>query len=166
MPKSFWSNIDNILSSGQAIEEEIVLILLECFKSSVDRKMGVALKRLERHDAALQVLSLTSTSRAKYFEVQSLCASLHQSRTSLFNGCKEKFGMSPLQVVRFVRLHQVRHALIGLEFCTKHGINGVVDAASYFGFVGRSHFARLYQLEFNETPRHALAKRRLADQVF
>ena len=164
--REFWLNIDDISSSEQDIENEILLTLFECFTSNVDRKVGIALKRCDRHEAALKVLSLMSSSPTKHFEVQSLCSLLHQSRTSLFNGCKEKFGMSPLQVVRSVRLHQVRHALMDLEFCTEHGISGVVDAASYFGFVGRSHFARLYKHEFNETPRQTLANRRLADQAF
>ncbi|MBT65752.1 MAG: AraC family transcriptional regulator [Synechococcus sp. NP17] len=164
--REFWLNINDISSSEQAIEEQILLMLIECFTSNVDRKVGIALKRCDRHEAALNVLSLQCSSPTKNFEVQILCSLLHQSRTSLFNGCREKFGMSPLQVVRSVRLHQVRHALMDLEFCTEHGISGVVDAASYFGFVGRSHFARLYKNEFNETPRHTLAKRRLADQAF
>ena len=164
--KSFWLNVNSILSSEQDIEGEILSILFSCFISEVDRKVGIALNRRDRHDGALRLLSLTSTSPTEHYEVQDLCALLHQSRTSLFNGCKEKFGMSPLQVVRSVRLHQVRHALLDFEFCAEHGICGVVDAASYFGFVGRSHFARLYKHEFNETPRYTLAKRRLANQAF
>ena len=164
--KNFWLNINSILSSEQAIEDEMLSILFSCFMSNVDRKVAIALNRRDRHEAALQLLSLASTSPTEHFEVQDLCASLHHSRTSLFNGCKEKFGMSPLQVVRYVRLHQVRHALLDLEFCADHSISGVVDAASYFGFVGRSHFARLYKREFNETPRYTLAKRRLANQSF
>lgn len=164
--RGFWLNLNNISSSGQVVAEEILLTLLECFTSNADRRVGIALKRSDRHAAALQVLSYATSSPTRPFEIQDLCSLSHQSRTSLFNGCKEKFNMSPLQVVRSVRLHQVRHALMDLEFCTERGISGVAGVASYFGFVGRSHFARLYKDEFNETPRCTLAKRRLADQDF
>lgn len=162
----FWAHLDDVPLLSSSIEEEILTILFECFLSLDDRKVGLALSRRDRHEAALQVLSLTSASPVTPFEVQDLCSLLHQSRTSLFNGCKEKFNMSPLQVVRSIRLHQVRHALLDIEFCAKHNINGVLDAASHFGFVGRSHFTRYYKQEFQETPAQTLGARRNSDQIF
>ena len=74
--------------------------------------------------------------------------------------------MSPVQVVRSVRLHQVRHALMDVEFSAQKNLNGFVDTAEYFGFVGRSHFARYYKNEFMETPRQTLALRRKSEQIF
>ena len=161
-----WVRLDDGPLLSRPIEDEILTILFECFFSSDDRKVGLALSRRDRHEAALQVLSLTSASPVTPFEVQDLCSLLHQSRTSLFNGCKEKFNMSPLHVVRSVRLHQVRHALLDVEFCINHNINGVLDAASFFGFVGRSHFTRYYKQEFQETPAQTLGGRRQSDQIF
>jgi len=161
-----WAHLDDAPLLPRSIEDKILTILFECFLSSDDRKVGLALSRRDRHEAALQVLSLTSASPVTPFEVQDLCSLLHQSRTSLFNGCKEKFNMSPLQVVRSIRLHQVRHALLDVEFCAKNNINGVLDAASFFGFVGRSHFTRYYKQEFQETPAQTLGGRRQSDQIF
>ena len=74
--------------------------------------------------------------------------------------------MSPLQVVRSVRLHQVRHALMDTEFCIENDIHSVSDIASYFGFIGRSHFARYYKKEFLEMPSQTLSNRRHADYAF
>ena len=74
--------------------------------------------------------------------------------------------MSPLQVVRRVRLHQVRHALLDAEFCIENNVSGVTDIAAYFGFVGRSHFARYYKNEFLEMPRQTLSIRRDSQQTF
>ena len=74
--------------------------------------------------------------------------------------------MSPVQVVRSVRMHQVRHALQDVEFSEKHNLKGVVDTAEYFGFIGRSHFARYYKNEFMETPRKTLTHRRNEEQTF
>ena len=74
--------------------------------------------------------------------------------------------MSPVQVVRSVRLHQVRHALTDVEFSVQNNLNGVVDTAEFFGFVGRSHFARYYKNEFRENPRQTLASRRKSELIF
>ena len=161
-----WANITSIILSPELIEDEILSNLIECFVSGDNRKVGIAIDRRDRHEAALQVLALTSSSPTKPFEIQDLCSLLHQSRTSVFNGCKEKFKMSPLQVVRSVRLHQVRHALMDTEFCIENNIHGVSDVASYFGFIGRSHFARYYKQEFLEMPSQTLSNRRHADHAF
>ena len=161
-----WQNLPSLALTPKLIEQEVLSTLIECFVGHDDRKVGVALARRERHEAALQVLALTNSSPTKPFEIQDLCSILHQSRTSLFNGCKEKFKMSPLQVVRRVRLHQVRHALMDAEFCIENNISGVSDIASYFGFIGRSHFARYYKNEFLEMPRQTLSNRRYSQQTF
>ena len=161
-----WQNLPSLALTPKLIEQEVLSTLIECFVGHDDRKVGVALARRERHDAALQVLALTNSSPTKPFEIQDLCSILHQSRTSLFNGCKEKFQMSPLQVVRRVRLHQVRHALLDVEFCIENNISGVTDIASHFGFVGRSHFSRYYKNEFLEMPRQTLSNRRYSQQTF
>ena len=161
-----WQNMPSFDLSPQLIEEEILSILIDCFIGHDDRKVGLALPRRDRHEAALQVLALANSSATKPFEVNDLCSLLHQSRTSLFNGCKEKFKMSPLQVLRSVRLHQVRHALLDAEFCIENNLCGVNGVASHFGFVGRSHFARHYKQEFLEMPSQTLLKRRHADQSF
>ena len=161
-----WSNLPSLVLSPVFVEDEILSALIECFISPDDRKLGVSIDRCDRHEAALQVLALTSSSPTMPFEIQDLCALLHQSRTSVFNGCKEKFKMSPLQVVRSVRLHQVRHALMNIEFCIENNIRSVSDAASHFGFVGRSHFARYYKQEFFELPSQTLSNRRHADHEF
>ncbi len=161
-----WKSLPSPVLSLQFIEQEILSILIDCFVDHDDRKVGVVPPRRERHEAALQVLALANSSVTKPCEIQDLCSLLHQSRTSLFNGCKEKFKMSPLQVVRSVRLHQVRHALLDTEFCIENNIDGVSDVASHFGFVGRSHFARNYKQEFLEMPSQTLSNRRQADQSF
>ena len=77
-----------------------------------------------------------------------------------FFASEEKAG--PLSVVtrpvpggvsiRSVRLHLVRHAVLDVEFSVQNNLNGVVDMADSFGFVGRSHCTPYYKNEFKETP--------------
>ena len=158
-------------SSGRVVSEdiiecEIVAALMQCLLDRNERKVATITSRQDRHEAALRILAMTFSDPTKPFEIQDLASLLHQSRTSIFSGCKEKFGMSPVQVVRSVRLHQVRHALMDVELSAQNNLNGVVDTAEYFGFVGRSHFARYYKNEFMETPRQTLALRRKSEQIF
>ena len=148
------------------MECEIVAALMQCLLDRNERKVATITSRQDRHEAALRILAMTFSDPTQPFEIQDLANLLHQSRTSIFSGCKEKFGMSPVQVVRSVRLHQVRHALTDVEFSAQNKLNGVVDTAEYFGFVGRSHFARYYKNEFMETPRQTLALRRKSEQIF
>ena len=159
-----WSS--RCIVSKEVLESEIIAALIECLVDANERKVARPSTRQDRHDAALRILSMIFEDPTRPFEIQDIAKLLHQSRTSIFNGCKEKFGMSPVQVVRSVRLHQVRHALLDVEFSAQNNLSGVVDTAEYFGFVGRSHFAKYYKNEFTETPRQTLALRRKAEHVF
>ena len=159
-----WSS--SRVVSEDIMECEIVAALMQCLLDRNERKVATITSRQDRHEAALRILAMTFSDPTQPFEIQDLANLLHQSRTSIFSGCKEKFGMSPVQVVRSVRLHQVRHALTDVEFSAQNNLNGVVDTAEYFGFVGRSHFARYYKNEFMETPRQTLALRRKSEQIF
>ena len=159
-----WSTPRPLLDS--VLENELIAALIQCLVDTSDRKVSRPASRQDRHNAALRFLSTTFLEPTNAFEVQDLSNLLHQSRTSIFSGCKEKFGMSPIQVSRSVRLHQVRHALLDVEFSQLHNLNGVVNTAEYFGFVGRSHFTRNYKNEFMETPRQTLARRRNSNQIF
>ena len=153
-----WSAPRPFLDS--VIENELIVALIQCLVDTSELKVSRPASRQDRHNAALRFLKTTFLEPTKAFDVQELSNLLYQSRTSIFSGCKEKFGMSPIQVSRSVRLHQVRHALLDYEFSELHNLNGVVDTAEYFGFVGRSHFARHYKKEFMETPRQTLTLRR------
>ena len=166
MMSHIWLNDELCADSSELLEGHIISMLLESLSDGDNRRVAIVPDRQERHEAALKVLSLTRQSPDQGLEIQDLSKILHQSRTSLFNGCKEQFSMSPIQVIRSVRMHQVRHALLDVEFCEQHNLTGVIDVAQHFGFIGRSHFARFYKKEFCETPRQTLQSRRLAERAF
>lgn len=161
-----WLGDGLFFDTSSLFEDHILATLIDSLSDGDNRRVARVPSRQERHEAALKVLSITSQFPAKGLEIQDLSRILHQSRTSLFNGCKEQFAMSPIQVIRSVRMHQVRHALLDVEFCEQNNLSGVIDVAQYFGFVGRSHFARFYKQEFCETPRQTLQSRRLAEKSF
>lgn len=153
-------------TSPQYLEGQLLSLLIECLVDNKGRKVASPLKRQERHSAALNMLSIVNSMPERPFEVQNLSEHLFQSRTSLFNACKEKFGMSPLRVIRIVKLHQVRHALLDAEFCLRNNLYSVSDVSRFFGFASRSHFAKYYRSLFMESPSETLASRRKADKLF
>ena len=74
--------------------------------------------------------------------------------------------MSPVQVVRSVRLRQVHHALLDTEFCSNNGLQSVSDVSQYFGFASRSQFTKYYKIELMETPGRTLMRRRHQEKNF
>ena len=152
--------------SKDMLEERLLFFLVDCLINQENRKVAPPLRRQDRHSAALSVLSLIHSVPYKYFEVQDLADLLHHSRTSLFSACKEKFGMSPVEVVRSVRLRQVNHALLDTEFCLMNDLSNVSDVAQYFGFASRSQFTKYYKIEFLETPGQTLSRRRNEEKSF
>ena len=147
-------------ASRVLLEDQILSILADCLMDKENRKVAPPLDRKDRHAAALGILTLVNSLPSKYFEIGELASLLHQSRTSLYSACIEKFGMSPVEVVRSVRLRQVNHALLDTEFCLMNGLYNVSDVAQHFGFASRSQFTKYYKMEFLETPGQTLSRRR------
>ena len=159
-----WNSPQGI--SPLSFEDQIFSSLADCLIDKVNRKAAPPLVRKDRHAAALGILSVVNSAPFKYFEIQDLANLLHQSRTSLYGACKDKFGMSPVQVVRSVRLRQVNHALLDTEFCLKNNLFSVSDVAQYFGFASRSQFTKYYKMELMETPGQTLSRRRHEEKNF
>ena len=164
--KRVWS--DATSTPDDFVELEIMSLLIQCLTDKNERKVARSLTRTRngRNDVARSVLSLIFAEPTKPLKIQDLSCLLHQSRTSIFSSCKEKFGMAPVQLIRSVRLHQVHHALLDVEFSEQHNLHGVTEIAEFFGFVGRSHFAKYYKNEFLETPSQTLARRTKAERIF
>ena len=74
-----------------------------------------------------------------------LSEELAVSRSALFKGCQEHFGLTPTQLQRSIRLDRVR-----TELLQSNGRIGAI--AAEFGFQSRSHFARRYREQFAELP--------------
>ena len=152
--------------SRVSLEDEILSSLAECLTDKVNRKVAPPLERKDRHAAALGILSVVNSVPYRYFQIQDLADLLHQSRTYLYSACKEKFGMSPVQVVRSVRLRQANHALSDAEFCLENNLFSVSDVAQYYGFASRSQFTKYYKIELMETPGQTLSRRRHEEKNF
>ena len=106
---------------------------------------GLNQPRQERHIAALKVLHRCMANPKDLVGSEALSEELAVSRSALFKGCQEHFGLTPTQLQRSIRLDRVR-----TELLQGHGSIGAV--AAEFGFQSRSHFARRYREQFAELP--------------
>ena len=101
--------------------------------------------RQERHSAALKVLHRCMANPKDLISSDALSEELAVSRTALFKGCQEHFGLTPTQLQRSIRLDRVRTELL-------QGNGSIGAIAAELGFQSRSHFARRYREQFGELP--------------
>ena len=101
--------------------------------------------RQERHNAALRVLQRCMANPKDLISSDALSEELAVSRSALFKGCQEHFGLTPTQLQRSIRLDRVRTELL-------QGKGSIGAIAAEFGFQSRSHFARRYREQFAELP--------------
>ena len=92
--------------------------------------------------------------------MEEISSEIFQSRTSLFQGAKEHFRRTPLELHRSIRLDRVRQLLINPTQRQHQGLNGVSEIVEAMGFSSRSHFAHRYQQHFHELPRETLHRSR------
>ena len=78
----------------------------------------------------------------------------------MFQGSKEHFQLTPLELQRSIRLDRVRQLLINPKQRQLQGLNGVSEIVEAMSFSSRSHFARRYEQHFHELPRETLYRSR------
>jgi AraC family ethanolamine operon transcriptional activator len=86
--------------------------------------------------------------------LKDLCKALHVSRTPLFNGFQEVFGVGPMEYLKVQRLHSVRQMLKTADPRT----DNVTAIAQRFGFWSAGHFTRDYKQMFGELPSATLKR--------
>jgi AraC family ethanolamine operon transcriptional activator len=86
--------------------------------------------------------------------LKDLCTALHVSKSPLFCGFQELFGISPMAYLKVQRLHGVRRSL---KVANPEG-NSVTAIAQRFGFWSAGHFARDYKQMFGELPSETIKR--------
>jgi len=135
--------------------DQLIESVLSCFKDAKARTMGIAPREV-RHEAGIELLHWFTRHPERKHTAEELSQELHQSRTSLFKGCKEHFGQTPLEMQRSIRLDLVRQRLLNQTGCQQLGLNGIWEIALQFGFRSRSHFTRRFEAQYGEQPQKTL----------
>ena len=137
--------------------EELMQTLIRCFEDPTAETLPIA-KRETRHQAAIDLLHWCAKHPRTPLKIEEISSEIFQSRTSLFQGSKEHFQRTPLELQRSIRLDRVRQLLINPKQRQHQGLNGVSEIVEAMGFSSRSHFARRYQQHFHELPHETLQR--------
>ena len=137
--------------------EQLMQTLIRCFEDQTAETLPIA-KRETRHQAAIDLLHWCDKNPKTPLKVEEISSEIFQSRTSLFQGSKEHFQRTPLELQRSIRLDRVRQLLINPKQRQHQGLNGVSEIVEAMGFSSRSHFARRYQQHFHELPHETLQR--------
>ena len=131
--------------------------LIRCFEDQTAETLPIA-KRETRHQAAIDLLHWCAKHPRTPLKIEEISSEIFQSRTSLFQGSKEHFQRTPLELQRSIRLDRVRQLLINPKQRQHQGLNGVSEIVEAMGFSSRSHCARRYQQHFHELPHETLQR--------
>jgi AraC-like DNA-binding protein len=137
--------------------EQLMQALIRCFEDPTAETLPIA-KREARHQAAIELLHWCAKHPKTPLKIEEISSEIFQSRTSLFQGSKEHFQRTPLELQRSIRLDRVRQLLINPKQRQNQGFNGVSEIVEAMGFSSRSHFARRYQQHFHELPHETLQR--------
>ena len=137
--------------------EQLMPTLIRGFEDPTAETLPIA-KRETRHQAAIDLLHWCDKNPKTPLKIEEISSEIFQSRTSLFQGAKEHFQRTPLELQRSIRLDRVRQLLINPKQRQHQGLNGVSEIVEAMGFSSRSHFARRYQQHFDELPHETLQR--------
>ena len=144
--------------------EQLMQTLIRCFEDPTAETLPIA-KRETRHQAAIDLLHWCDKHPKTPLKIEEISSEIFQSRTSLFQGSKEHFQRTPLELQRSIRLDRVRQLLINLKLRQHQGLTGVSEIREAMGFSSRSHFARRYQQHFDELPHETLQRSHRASRT-
>ena len=137
--------------------EQLMQTLIHCFEDPTAETLPIA-KRETRHQAAIDLLHWCDKHPKTPLKIEEISSEIFQSRTSLFQGSKEHFQRTPLELQRSIRLDRVRQLLINPKQRQHQGLNGVSEIREAMGFSSHSHFAHRYQQHFYEMTHETLQR--------
>lgn len=107
-----------------------------------------------------RVRDLTLTNEDKSLTIGEICLHLNVSRRTLNHAFIRVLGITPVEYMRYVRLHRIR-AELQSSFSQN---TTIADIAAKWGFWHMSLFARYYRELFGECPSETLERTRLEQQ--
>ena len=137
--------------------EQLMQTLIRCFEDPTAEILPIA-KRETRHQAAIDLLHWCDQYPKTRLKIEEISSEIIQLRTSLFQGSKEQFQRTLLDLQRSLRLDRLRQLLINPKQRQHQGLNGVSEIVEVMGFSSRSHFARRYQQHFHALPHETLQR--------
>ena len=146
--------------AAAADQDQFDGLLLEIFSTSTTHSLyGGAM----RNDAALMrdLVAFGCSHSHAPITLADLGKVLLKSTSSINKASRNHFGLTPMQLLKQIRLQQVQHTLLNPSRQALLGARSIQGIASHYGFMARNHFARDYRLMFDESPSQTLQRQGL-----
>ena len=92
--------------------------------------------------------------------LKELCASLYVSKNKIYTTCYKIFGRSPIEVIRCIRLEQVKKLLEQPSLRDEMNLHSIYDMHTHYGFSNKRSFRHQYEVLFGEKPSDTLSRNR------
>ena len=90
--------------------------------------------------------------------IESLCKILFTNKNKLYQLCQENFSRSPMQMIKGIRLEQIRRLLEKPELREAMYLQTIEDIRIYYGFNNLKRFRHDYSELFNELPSQTIQR--------
>ena len=137
---------------GYAAQDTLDALLVECFMRP-DNISTAGIPLSNRAELMQDLLNYGFSNPSEAISLKDLSKALLKSSSSIAKASREQFGVSPMQLLKQIRLQQVQNLLIDPELQQQLGTQSIHSIAKRYGFTAPNHFARDYKTMFGENPR-------------
>ena len=159
-PSHFKTLKTFLLSSdihGDAARDTLDALLVECFMRP-DNISTAGIPLSNRAALMQDLLHFGFSNPSEAISLETLSKTLLKSSSSITKASREQFGVSPMQLLKQIRLQQVQKLLMDHEQQQQLGTHSIGAIAKRFGFTAPNHFARDFRTMFGENPRQTFSR--------
>ena len=140
------------------LEQQLVLIVLQLLDNAFvgDGLIKTPPNRWEVQKAMIDFADRLPPGQAP--TVKDLSAAVRWSEDTLIRACKEKFGIKPLDLMKFICLEQARKLVLHPELRVKSGLTTIKSIHQHFGWQKGDKFAMTYVKHFGKKPSEEFVK--------
>ena len=142
---------------GYAARDTLDALLIECFMRP-DNISTAGIQLSNRAELMQDLLNYGFSNPSEAISLEALSKTLLKSPSSITKASREQFGVSPMQLLKQIRLQQVQNLLMDHDRQHQLGTRSVSSIAQQFGFTAPNHFARDYKIMFGEGPSQTLSR--------
>ena len=158
---SHFKTLKNFLLSreihGCAARDTFDALLVECFMRP-DNISTAGIPLSSRAELTNDLLNYGFSNPLTAISLKDLSKTLLKSPSSITKASREQFGVSPMQLLKQIRLQQVQKLLMDPEQQQQLGTQSIHAIAKRYGFTAPNHFARDYKTMFGENPRQTFSR--------
>jgi len=142
---------------GYAARDMLDALLVECFMRP-DNISSAGIPLSNRAELMQDLLNYGLSNPSEVISLEALSKTLLKSPSSITKAAREQFGVSPMHLLKQIRLQQVQNLLMDREQQQYLGTQSIGSIAQRFGFTAPNHFARDYRAMFGESPSQTFSR--------